>query len=138
MEFVDLFGLCLERGGSELCYFLLADEALGELGDDLELGGIYEVLLAVDDLDSLKVPEIPDAHVELIVKGEDIRKRLQELCSNEVASMLVVLAREALHQGDIEGVYVDGGAETVRKDVAAELPGVVDAEKALLVFGVDG
>lgn len=117
---------------------LLADEAFGELGDDLEAGGVDEVLLAVDDLDGGEGAEVPDAHAELVVEGEDVGEGAEEAGCDQVASVLFVLAGEALHQGDVEGVDVDGGAEAVGEQVVAELSGVVDAEYSFLVAGVDG
>lgn len=74
VELVDLLRLLFEGRGSELGDLLLADQALGEFGDYLQPGGVYEVFLAVYDLDCLEFAEVPDAHAELVVEGENVRE----------------------------------------------------------------
>ena len=121
VELVNLSGFLLEGGGSELGDLLLADQALGELRDYLEAGGVDEVLLAVYYLDRRERAEVPDAHAQLVVEGEDVREGAQEAGGDQIARVLLVLACEAFDQRDVERVYIDGGAEAVGEEVISEL-----------------
>ena len=98
VELVNLSGFLLEGGGSELGDLLLADQALGELRDYLEAGGVDEVLLAVYYLDCRERPEVPDAHAQLVVEGEDVREGAQEAGGYQIACVLFVLSCEAFDQ----------------------------------------
>ena len=92
MELSDIFGFLLEGGSSELGDLLLADQALGELRDYLEAGGVDEVLLAVYYLDRRERAEVPDAHAELVVEGEDVWEGAQEAGGYQIARVLFVFA----------------------------------------------
>ena len=121
VELVDLSGFLLEGGSSELGDLFLADQALGELRDYLEARGVDEVLLAVYYLDCRQRAEVPDAHAELVVEGEDVREGAQEAGGYQVARVLLVLSCEAFDQRDVERVDIDGGAEAVGEKVISEL-----------------
>ena len=137
VEFVDLLGFLLKWWGSELGDFLFTNETFRKLGNDLESCGVDKILLAVDDLDGLEGPEIPNPQVEFIIEGKHIRITLKKLCRNEITRMLTILTSVSFGQGDVKRVDVDLGAKSIGKYVTAELSGVIYSQNTLLVFGID-
>ena len=87
--------------------FLLAYEDLIVMRDKLKTRGVDKVFFTVDELDGLELSEIPDPHVELIIKGEDIGEPLDKFSPSDGAGVLSILSHIALGDRNIEAVHIN-------------------------------
>ena len=71
------------------------------------------------------MPEVPDPHVQLIIKGQDIRKRLQKLSSDQIAGMFLILPSESLYQRHVQRIDVNRRTESIGQDEITKLSGVI-------------
>lgn len=131
MEFVYLFRFLFQGWSAELGDLFLADQDLVELRDDLKTAGVNEDLLAVDELDGLEFPEVPNAHIHLVIKGEDIRVGLNELCPEDRTRMFRILADIALSKRNIKRIHIDIVAEPKGQQIISKLARIADPKYAL-------